>query len=107
MIRIAMVEDSPEERKRIRECLSYMEETENLTFSVTEFPTGNAFLANYHYEYDIVLMDINLPGINGLETARQLRRMDSAVILIFVTNLVQYAVSGYEVDALDFIVNLR
>ena len=105
MIKIAMVEDRPEERERIKECLSYMEETEKLTFSVSEFSTGNSFLGNYQHEYDIVLMDIDLPGgMNGMETARQLRRMDSAVILIFVTSMVQYAVSGYEVDAMDFIV---
>ena len=103
MLHVAIVEDEEGERARIRECLSYLEETEGLAFAVTEFSTGTAFLGNYTPEYDIVLMDIEMPGMDGMETARELRRMDAAVILIFVTNLAQFAISGYEVEALDFI----
>ncbi len=54
--------------------------------------------------YDLIFMDIDLPGINGMEAAALLRSYDEATPLIFVTNLAQYAVRGYEVDALDFIV---
>ena len=103
MIKVAIVEDDQDERTRIRECLSYLEETEGLVFAVTEFSTGMAFLGNYTPEYDIVLMDIEMPGMDGMETARKLRRMDDSVVLIFVTNLAQFAISGYEVEALDFI----
>ena len=55
-------------------------------------------------KFDLVFMDIEMPGINGMEAARQLRSYDEETLLIFVTNLAQYAVRGYEVDALDFIV---
>jgi DNA-binding LytR/AlgR family response regulator len=68
-----------------------------------EFGSGEAFLGGYQPVYDIVLMDIELPSINGMETAKALRRLDSFVLLVFVTNMVQYAVSGYEVDALNYI----
>ncbi|MBQ1840726.1 MAG: response regulator transcription factor, partial [Atopobiaceae bacterium] len=53
---------------------------------------------------DLIFMDIDLPGINGMEAATLLRSFDQQTPLIFVTNLSQYAVRGYEVDALDFIV---
>jgi DNA-binding LytR/AlgR family response regulator len=49
-------------------------------------------------------MDIQLPGVNGMEAAEILRGYDSQTPLIFVTNLAQYAVQGYAVDALDFLV---
>ena len=52
---------------------------------------------------DLVLLDYEMPGMNGMETAKALRKMDAAVILIFVTNLTQYAIMGYEVDALSYI----
>lgn len=103
MIQVAIVEDDAAERARIRECLNYVEKTEGLVFDIAEFSDGTSFLLNYHPDYDIVFMDIEMPGTNGMETARQLRKIDLAVVLIFVTNMAQYAISGYEVDALDFI----
>lgn len=103
MIRIAIVEDEVRERAHLRDCLAYMAEKERLEFDIVEFGSGEAFLGGYQPVYDIVLMDIELPGINGMETAKALRRLDSFVLLVFVTNMVQYAVSGYEVDALNYI----
>lgn len=104
MIKVAIVEDDRDERARIRECLSYYAETEGLSFDIAEFSTGNTFIGNYRPQYDIVFMDIEMPGMNGMEAAKAMRRMDPSVVLIFVTNMAQYAVSGYSVEALDFVV---
>lgn len=49
-------------------------------------------------------MDIAMPQMNGLETAKRLRTVDKNVCLIFITTLAQYAIKGYEVDALDFLI---
>lgn len=103
MIRVAIVEDQAGERERIKECLGFLTETEGIAFDVAEFPTGAAFIGNYVPDYDIVFMDIEMPDMDGMEAARALREMDTSVILIFVTNMAQYAISGYEVEALDFI----
>lgn len=103
MIRVAIVEDNQNERDRIRECLAYTEQETGTVFDIQEFSNGLAFISSYCPEYDLVLMDIEMPGMNGMETAKALRAVDSSVILIFVTNMAQYAISGYEVDALDFI----
>jgi len=104
MIQIAIVEDQAQERARLKSFLREMETQEKLQFVITEFATGEAFLLHQETAFDIVLMDIEMPGMDGLETARAMREMDPAVILIFITNLAQYAVNGYEVDALDFII---
>lgn len=104
MIRIAIVEDEARQRAHLRDCLTYLAEKEHIAFDVVEFDSGEAFLGDYKPVYDIILMDIELPGINGMDTARALRQMDAFVLLVFVTNMVQYAVSGYEVDALSYIV---
>ncbi|MBR0161453.1 MAG: response regulator transcription factor [Oscillospiraceae bacterium] len=103
MIRVAVVEDDSAERARLCSCLRWLEESEGYSFSVTEFLTGTAFIGNYSNDYDLVFMDIEMPGMNGMETARVLRKMDPTVLLIFVTNMTQYAIAGYEVDALDYI----
>lgn len=103
MIHVAIVDDEKETRRHLVSCLNYMGEKENVQFNVTEFPSGTAFLGGYRPEYDIVLMDIEMPGMNGMETARALRKMDATVILIFITNLAQYAVNGYEVEAMNYL----
>jgi DNA-binding LytR/AlgR family response regulator len=48
-------------------------------------------------------MDIQVPGMSGMETAKRIREKDGNVIIVFVTNLSQYAIKGYEVNAFDFI----
>lgn len=103
MIRAAIVEDDPRERERLRSCLRELEQSEGLRIHVSEFPTGTAFLGSYTPDFDIVFMDIEMPGMNGMETARAVRQTDESVLLIFVTNMAQYAIAGYEVDAMDFI----
>lgn len=102
MIRVAIVEDDEEERVRLRECLRMLE-SGDLRFHITEYPSGTAFIGQYQPVFDLVFMDIEMPGMDGMETARELRKMDASVLLIFVTNMAQYAIAGYEVDALDFI----
>ncbi len=102
-VRVAIVDDDPAERARIKECLQYVSEQENIEFLTEEFETGRSFLGNYRPVFDIVFMDIAMPGIDGMATARSLREMDTVIVLIFVTNLAQYALEGYSVDALDFV----
>ena len=103
MIRVAIVEDDSAEHERLCDCLRWLEESEGMSFHVTAFPSGTAFIGSYEPVYDLIFMDIEMPGMDGMETARALRKIDASVLLIFVTNMAQYAIAGYEVEALDFI----
>lgn len=104
MIRIAIVEDEQEQVQLIRAYLTKYEQEKGVAFGVSVFDNGLKFLSNYHPIYDLVLMDIQMPHLNGYETARTLFSMDKNIGIVFVTNMAQYAIKGYEVDALDFIV---
>lgn len=49
-------------------------------------------------------MDIDVNGMSGMEASKEIRKIDPNFILLFVTNLAQYAIQGYSVEAMDFIV---
>lgn len=100
---IAIVEDMPAEVELLRQYFSRYSSQTGHTFDIRSFGSGAEFLAGYQPIYDIVFMDINLPGRNGMDTAMALRKLDTAVILIFVTNLIRYAAQGYDVDAMAFL----
>ena len=103
MIHIAIVEDDAGERSHLRSCIGYYAENNHIEYRVSEFRSGLELLGNYKPVYDIILMDIDMPGLDGMKTAHAVREMDRVVLLVFVTNLVQYAIEGYAVDALDYI----
>lgn len=71
--------------------------------SVLHYADASKFLWDYKMDTDIVFIDIELPGINGMSAAHELRKLDKDVVLVFVTNMAQYAVNGYEVNAADYI----
>lgn len=104
MIRIAIVEDAAFDRQVLRDCLHEYGQETGTELLITEFTGGTAFLEQYQEDLDLIFMDIMMDGLDGLTTARKLRRRDDKVMLVFVTSMLQYAVQGYSVDAMDFIV---
>lgn len=103
MISIAIVEDEKEFAGILVEYIKrYMRETHR-TISVSLYQNGASFIDEYSGKHQIVFMDIAMPHMNGLDAARKLREKDNTVCLIFITSMAQYAIRGYEVAALDFI----
>ncbi len=103
MLHIAIIEDEDKAAETLCGYLRRFEEEMEEPAQVTRFSDARPFL-EAETGYDLVFMDIELPGMNGMEAARQLRSKDRQAKLIFVTNMAQYAVEGYQVDALDFMV---
>jgi len=102
-VHIAIIEDEDAPRDALLAYLKRFEGENDVTFSVDTFRSPIMLLENYKPKYDIIFMDIQMPDMNGMEAARRLRTVDQQVILIFVTNLTQYAIAGYEVSAMDYI----
>ncbi len=100
---VAIVEDDATEAANLISYFQKYGEESQAKFEIRSFASGEDFLSHYQPVYDLVLMDIGLPGLNGMDTATRLRETDKKVTLIFVTNMTQYAVHGYEVDAADYI----
>ena len=69
---------------------------------IVTFNDGDSLLSDKSPK-DIVFLDVEMPGLNGIETAKELRHMDSNVVIMFITNMAQYAIHGYEVEAVDYV----
>ena len=103
MCKIAIVEDELDAANTLTSFLERYGAEKGHQFWITKFGNALDFEVS-HQQFDLIFMDIQMPGINGMEAAHLMRTYDEQTPLIFVTNLAQYAVKGYEVDALDFIV---
>lgn len=104
MMRIAIVEDEREARDELSSLIDKYFANKDSAYIVKTFSSGIDFLEGYKAEYDLVFMDIEMPGIDGMTSSYRIREKDSKVLIIFVTNMAQYAINGYKVDALDFFV---
>lgn len=102
MIHIAVVEDDSHDRARLKKCLERYEREMQQKFEITEFSDGEDIITDYTAKYDLIILDIEMTFMNGMSAAQRIREMDSDVELIFVTNMPQYAIQGYKVNALDY-----
>jgi len=102
MLRIAIVEDDDATRSQLGEYVHRCAAERGFDIKLDSFPDSR-IVQDYVPSYDIIFLDIRLPGINGMDLARTIRTADPHVVLVFVTNMAQYAIQGYSVDALDFL----
>ena len=102
-MRISIVEDEQAQRDLLQSYIERYSRESGIQFDVEAFADGRGLLADYHPDHDIILLDIELPGMNGMEIAELIRAQDEDVVLMFITNMAQYAVGGYAVGALDFV----
>ncbi len=103
MINIAIVEDNKIDSGALSEFITKFFHDAEKTFSVKIYGNAVEFLER-KLKYDIVFMDIELPMMTGMDASRRIRQYDKDVIIIFVTNMAQFALEGYEVNAFDFVV---
>lgn len=104
MFHIAIIEDQIETAKTLMQFITMFAQENNTEMDMRHFENGEDFLASLSTPYDLVFMDIELSGINGMDAAIKFREVNQQCQLIFVTNMAQFAVKGYAVDATDFIV---
>jgi len=103
MYHVAIVEDEVSFATQLQEYLKQYEEENDVRFKISVFGDGAEILADYQPLYDIILLDIEMPKVNGMKAAEEIRAQDADVTLMFITNMANYAIRGYEVGALDFV----
>ena len=102
-VRVAVCEDDAAQRERILEYVDVLAGQLGLVASTREFSSGEELLFQYPEDLDILLLDIRMEGMDGIQTAREVRRADENVCIVFMTNYLQYAVDGYKVQAFRYL----
>lgn len=103
MINIAIVEDEAMYAKQLEEFLHQYGAENGETFDITIYSDGDQVVHKYKSQYDILLMDVEMKFMDGMSAAEEIRKVDTEVVIIFITNMAQYAIRGYAVDALDYV----
>ena len=103
---IAICDDNTADSGRIAEYVSNWCAVSGQTAAVRMFPSAEAFLFAYEEDrsFEILLLDVEMAGMSGLELAKRLRAEDNRAEIIFITSHVEFTGEGYEVDALHYLV---
>ena len=105
MIRISVIDDEIQEALDIRDMIQHVLTAQNESASIAVYDNAQTFLDAFSSgDNDIIFLDIQMPQLDGMTCAQRIRERDASVILIFVTSMVQYAVQGYRVEAMDYLV---
>ncbi|MBW3082185.1 LytR/AlgR family response regulator transcription factor [Bifidobacterium phasiani] len=103
MMNIAVVDDDDRDAAVTIELIDRYYAGDETRYAVTRYGDGGTFLEGYRADFDLVVLDVEMPGLDGLETARRLREIDGNVVLVFTTKMAQYAAAGYDVDAIGYL----
>ncbi len=106
MLRIGLCDDQPDARDALRIQLERVmrEDEEEIVY---EFSTGAGavrWLKKHPGEIDLLFLDVEMPGVSGMEAAGQIREFDKEICLVFVTGYTDYVFDGYQVNALDYVI---
>lgn len=104
-IRIAIVEDEAPHAELLEQHIeSWRQQRGTADVRVQRYCHAQAFFFDWEEEtYDMIFLDIQMPGVNGMETARKIREKDDKVRLVFTTGISDYLQEGYEVEALRYL----
>jgi len=105
-INIAICDDEHQQTEYIKMLVSKWAEENNIKINISMFDSAENFKSawNDSKNFDILLLDIEMGGQNGIELARDLRKIDESLIIVFITAFTDYISNGYEVSALHYLV---
>ena len=104
MIRIAICDDSSEFTSQITHLIDHWNTSSTHNITTEQFRDGDSLLsAHKEKPFDIILLDILMPLLNGIDTARELREKDRTVKIVFITSSVEFAVDSYTVKASNYL----
>lgn len=103
--RIAVCDDQQEARDLAQDCAAQWARQRGYSVEIQPFPTGDAFLFRYEDDkaWDILLLDVEMPGCSGVELAKKVREENKRLQIVFLTGYADYIAEGYDVSALHYL----
>ena len=103
--KIAVIDDNSSDTEYVAALVGRWAESEGHSLKISTFPSAEAFLFQYEEErdFDILLLDIEMKEMNGVELARKVRQGNDAVQIVFITGYPDFIAEGYEVSALHYL----
>lgn len=102
---VAVIDDNQTDIKYVSGLVSLWAEAADHTVRIRTFQSAEEFLFHYEEdkEYDILLLDIEMGDMNGVELAKKIRQNNDSVQMVFITGFPDFMVEGYEVSALHYL----
>lgn len=106
MLRIGICDDESDARDALRIQLEKLmiEGSEEIVYEFSSGAGAVSWLGSHPGEIDLLFLDVEMKGLNGMEAARKIRTFDTQLIIVFVTGYADYVFDGYQVDALDYLI---
>lgn len=105
MLYIAICDDEEYFCKKERDLIEKYLAQRECEAEIDLFASGEELLQNQKqmFKYDIIFLDVSMEKLNGMETAKRIRQMTKDVYIVFVTAFINYALDGYKVDAVRYL----
>ena len=103
MINLTVIDDDMKALTHLQAELNIYFKKHNIEFQIRTYQSGLDFLEERPVT-DILFLDVEMPGMNGIEVAKKVRKNDTDMVILFCTNYRQFAINGYEVNALGYMV---
>lgn len=103
MIKIALVDDDVNFQNQLKRFIARYFNGDDSLYDIECFWNGIDFLTDYKCNCDLVIMDIRMPMMDGMEVAKKLRKIDKNVLIVFITETANFAIKGYSVSAFDYV----
>ena len=106
MLRIAICDDEADARDALRFQLekALMEKEEEIVYEFSAGSNAVSWLGKHPGEVDLLFLDIEMKGLSGMETAKQIRTFDEQIMIVFLTGYSEFVFEGYSVGALDYMI---
>lgn len=103
MVNIVICENDKNDQEFVKDKVVEILDDLDIEYEIKVYNSGDDLLEGYDKYTDIILLDIHMDGLDGMETARKIREFDDNVEIIFITSFVEYALEGYEVNAYRYL----